>query len=134
SLVSLVPPSEQERAMLARLQADALPGAAISGLDLDPLATGADDRLDELPVGVFVAAIEQLGQGLHAVRSLVADAGEIERAERVVRRTDDEEPGDPAVEVLERISQHGSLEGAEMFAGTAAQVGAAGAQFVRAPG
>ena len=58
----------------------------ISGLDRrDLLAAGADDRLDELPVRVLVAAIEQLAERVRPVRPLVVDAAEIERAERIVR-------------------------------------------------
>src|SRR5262245_36652369 len=53
----------------------------------DALAAGADDRLDELMVGVLVAAIQQFRQRLTAMRSIVVAAAEVERADGVVGRT-----------------------------------------------
>ena len=44
------------------------PTAAIPVLDFHPLAAGADDRLDELAIGVLVAAIDELGQRLRPIR------------------------------------------------------------------
>ena len=55
------------------------------------VAARADDRLDELVVGVLVAAAHQLGERLPAVGSIVEAAGEIERADRVVRGPDRED-------------------------------------------
>ena len=48
----------------------------------DPLAAGGDDRLDELVVGVLVAAIDELAEAVVAIGPLVVDAGEIERRRR----------------------------------------------------
>ena len=58
-----------------------------------PLA-GGDDRLDELPVGIVVALLDQLGHRPLAIRRLVVDAGEIERADRIVVGPDDEDAGE----------------------------------------
>ena len=66
------------------------------GCRLHALAARADHRLDELVVGVLVAAIISSASGCRAVRPLVVAAGEVERADRVVRGPDDEEAGDPA--------------------------------------
>ena len=50
-----------------------------------PLAARADHRLDELVVGIFVAAAHQLGERLPAIGPIVEAAGEVERADRIVR-------------------------------------------------
>src|SRR5436853_7478989 len=51
------------------------------------LAAGADDGLDELMVGVLVAALHQLLRRMAPVGGIIIRAGEIERANRIVRRT-----------------------------------------------
>ena len=45
---------------------------------------------------------------------------------------DDEQAGEPAAEVLERIAETGGLERRELLPGAAAEIGAAGAELVRA--
>ena len=106
---------------------------AIDALDrFGRLRTGADDRFDELPVGVFVAAVDQLGHRLPAVGPLVVDAAEIERRERVVggrtRKMDAKRP----VNCSRASRSDGGLEGAELLAGAAAKV-AIGRHSTRAP-
>src|SRR6185295_8479758 len=58
----------------------------------DPLATRTNDGLDELMVGVFVAAVDQFPESLTAMRSIVERAAKIKRPDRVVRRPDREHP------------------------------------------
>ena len=62
---------------------------------------GSDDGLEKLTIRVLVAAIHQLRQGLDPIGSLIVDAGEIERAQRVMSRTDDKQTGKSAVELFE---------------------------------
>ena len=101
---------------------DVASGATIVRLDcFDALAAGADHRLDELAVGISVAAIDELRQRQRAIGSFVVDAGEIERTDRIVRRPDDEEPGEAAVELLQDVAKAGSLEAAKLLAGAAPQ-------------
>src|SRR5258708_7943125 len=77
-----------------------------SGLDcLDAFAARGDDGLDELVVGVLVAAIHELGDRIEAIGPLVVDAGKIERAERIVRRTDEKEPAEPPRGARQRIAE-----------------------------
>src|SRR5207245_9665755 len=58
----------------------------------DAVARGTHDRLDELMIGILVAAIHQLAEALRTVGSIVEAAGEIERPNRVVRGPDGEHP------------------------------------------
>ena len=77
-----------------------------SGLDrFDALAARGDDRFDELVVGVLVTAIDQFGEGVLPIGSLVVDAREVEGAERVVRGADEEETGEAARRALQGIAQ-----------------------------
>ena len=85
----------------------------------DALAAGADHRLDELAVGVAVAAIGELRQRQRAIGSFVVDAAEVERTDRIVPRADDEEPGEAAIELLQYVAKAGSLEAAKLLAGAA---------------
>src|SRR3954469_23713246 len=82
----------------------------ISLMDFHPLAAGADDRFDELTVSVLIPAIDQIGQHLCAIRALVVGATEIQRSERVVRRTNHEQPSKTAIELFECITKCGRLE------------------------
>src|SRR5512138_263077 len=58
----------------------------------DPLATRTNHGLDELTVGVFVAAVDQFPESQTTVRSIVERAAKIKRPDRVVRRPDREHP------------------------------------------
>ena len=91
---------------------------------------GPDDRFDELAVGVLVAAVEKLAHRLEAVGALVVNAGEIQRGQRIVAGTDQEEAGKPAGVLIQRITKRGGLECRQLFAGTTAHIGAPGAQLV----
>src|SRR4051812_15607903 len=75
----------------------------ISLMDFHPLAAGADDRFDKLTVSILIPAIDQLGQHLCPIRALVVGAIEIQRSERVVRRTNHEQTSETAIELFERI-------------------------------
>ena len=110
-----------------------LPDAAICGLDFNPLAARADDRLDELPIRVLVSAINEFGEPLTAVRSFVVSAGKIQWAERIVRRANDEQTGESAFELTHDVAQACRFEGRQLLSGAAAQFRAASAQLVRAP-
>ena len=90
-------------------------------MDFYPLAAGADDRLDELAVGILVAAIDELAERLSPVGSFIVHPSEIQRPERIVRGADDEETGEATLELFEHIAQARRLEGRELFAGTAAE-------------
>ena len=104
---------------------------AIDALDrFGRFRTGAHDRFDELPVGVFVTAVDELGDGLTPVGTLVVDAAEIERRERVVQRADQENRREPSGELLEGITQGCGFKRAELFAGAATKVGPPGTQLV----
>ena len=94
------------------------------------LAAGSNDRLDELAIRVLVPSIEELAERVGAIGPLVVDAAEIQRSQRVVRGTDNEQAGEPAGELLERITQGRSLERGQLFAGTASKIAAARAQLV----
>src|SRR3954451_10699273 len=76
----------------------------------DALAAGRQDRVDELVIGVLVAAIDELGDAVMAVRALVVDAREVERAERIMGGTDQVQAGRPT-RPRQRIMQIGGLEG-----------------------
>ena len=66
--------------------------AAIHVVDrLRGLGARPHHRLDELPVRILVPAIHQFAQRLHPVGPFVVHTFEIERAERMVVGTDDEE-------------------------------------------
>src|SRR5215208_5451945 len=108
--------------------------AAIGRLDLDRLRTGTDHRLDELPIRVFIAAVEEFRDRLNAIGTFVVDAGKVQRAKRIVWRTDDEQTGEPAIEAIEHLREIGGLERSQMLAGAATKIGAAGAQFVGVAG
>ena len=91
----------------------------------DPFAAGSDDRLDELAVRVPVPAVRQLRQEKGPVRPFVVHTAEIERTQRIVSRTDDEEAGEPPVELLEDVAQARRLEGSELLAGPSPEIAAA---------
>ena len=112
------------------LQISSCPADAIDRLDLNPLAAGTDDGLDELAVGVFVAAIHELRERLDAIRALIVHTREIKRAKRVVSRTNDKQPGKPPVALIEQVVETGSLEGGQIFAGASTELDAAGTQLV----
>src|SRR5262249_57818135 len=64
---------------------------ANSGLDRgagDPVRAGRDDGVDELAVGVLVAAVHELGDGEPPIGPLVVHAAKVERPARIVSRTD----------------------------------------------
>src|SRR6476469_6444758 len=84
------------------------------------VARRADDRLDELVIRVFVAAADQLADPLPPVRSIVVAAGEIEQAERVVRRPDGENPD--AFGGGGRIAHHGGFARLQVLAEPATAV------------
>src|SRR5258708_35090306 len=89
-----------------------------SGWDLfDALAAGRDHRLDELVIGVLIAAIDELRDGVEPVRTLVVNTREIERAQRVVRGADEEEPGESSAGALQRITQAGGFEREQLLGG-----------------
>ena len=98
---------------------------------LEEIAARRDDRLDELPVGVLVAAIDELREPVDAIGSLVVDALEIEWTERIVRRPDDEEAGEPAAPVLERVAHPGGFERGQRVGRVPAEIAALGAELVR---
>ena len=91
---------------------------------------GPDDRFDEQAVGVLVAAVQKLAHRLEAVGALVVNAGEIQRRQRIVAGTDEEEAGKPAGELIQGITKRGGLECRQLFAGATAHIGASGAQLV----
>src|SRR5258708_3972022 len=73
-----------------------------SGLDrFDALAAGGDHRLDELVIGVLVAPIDQLRDGVHAIRTLVVDTREIERSQWIVPGADEKESGESPTGALQ---------------------------------
>src|SRR5687767_14698515 len=82
-----------------------IPGCRASEM----LAAGTDDRLDELPVGVFVRALHQLRDVLPAVRGLIIRAVEIERTKRIVRRTNEVDGVEAEARHLERVAQRGGF-------------------------
>jgi hypothetical protein len=103
-----------------------------SGLDpLDAVAARGNHRIDELAVGVFIATIDELREEVRAVGSLVVDAVEIERPERIVRGTDQEQSREPAGRTLDRVAQRRSLERGQLLAGAAAEIGPPGSELVR---
>ena len=55
---------------------------------LNPVAACPDDRVDELTESILVPAVHKLGKSSSSIRSLVVAPGKVERAERIVRRTD----------------------------------------------
>src|SRR4051812_39755623 len=69
------------------------------------LAAGADDRLDELAVRVFVAALHQLAQRLPPVRGLIIRGVEVERTKRIVSRTHDVDGVEAAARRLDGVAQ-----------------------------
>src|SRR3954468_5187274 len=100
-------------------------------MDFHALAAGADDWFDELTVSILVPAVDQFGQVLGSIGALVVDPGEIERAEWVVRRPDDEQAGEAAVELLQAVARAGAFEGGDMFTGPAANLDAPSRELVR---
>jgi len=100
-------------------------------MDFHAFAAGADDRFDELTVGVLVPAVDQFRKVLGSIRALVVDPGEIERAEWVVRRPDDEQAGEAAVELLQAVAKAGAFEGGDIFTGSAANLDPASRELVR---
>src|SRR3954469_22141087 len=100
-------------------------------MDFHPLTAGADDRFDELTIRVLIPAIDQLGQRLGSIRSLVVGAREVEWTERVMCRTNHEQTSKAAIELFECITQRGRLERREILAGAAAKFLATGPQLVR---
>ena len=86
------------------------------------LRTGTDDRFDELPVGIFVAPVHQLGHGLAAIGPLVVDTAEIQRREGVVGWTDEKDRREASSELLESITKGCGLERTKLLAGAAAKV------------
>ena len=85
-----------------------------------PLA--ADDRLDELVVGILVAAAHQLGQAWPPVGSIVEPAVEVERADRIVRRPDDVEPRTRLAGELRGVADGRRLERLQVLADAPASV------------
>ena len=100
-------------------------------MDFHPFAAGAADWLDELPIGVFIAAIDQFGQRLGAIRPFVVDAGEIKRSKRIVRRANDEQAGKAAIELFQRVAQAGRFKRGEILARATPYFLAPGAELVR---
>ena len=96
----------------------------------DPLAARADDRLDELAVGILVAAVEQLAQRVRAIGPFVVDAGEIERPQRIVRRTNDEQASEAASELFQAVAQRCDFESGQLLARMASEISPARAQLV----
>ena len=81
---------DQEADCIAQAAAGA---RANSPLDcFEEIAARRDDRLDELAVGILVAAVDELGERVDAIGAFVVDAVEIERPERIVGGPHDEEP------------------------------------------
>ena len=73
------------------------------------LPAGADDRFDELVVGVLVGAGHQFGQVLTAVGRLVVRTAHIERPDRVVRRADHVDRVEAQARHLEGVTQRGGF-------------------------
>ena len=90
----------------------------------------ARPRLDELTVGILVAAIHQFAQCLYAIGPFVVDPLEIESAERVMFRADDEEGSEASGELFLDVAKRRCLERRQLLGGAAAKVGAAGTQLV----
>src|SRR5574339_887984 len=87
-----------------------------SGLDRgNPIATGGDDRLDELTVGVLVAAIDEFREAEMTIRPFVVDALEIERANGIVRGADEKHAVESARRALERVTQSRGFKRRELF-------------------
>src|SRR5262245_51071071 len=79
------------------------------------LTAGADYRVDELAMGIFVSTLHQLGQVLMPVRRLVVRAAKIERTDCVVDRLDDEHRVEARTDGLESIAQSRRLGGGLEF-------------------
>jgi hypothetical protein len=71
------------------------------------LAAAADDRLDELPVGVLVGALDQFAERLLPIGRLVVRAPEIERPDGVVRRVDQVDRIEAQPRHFQRVAQGG---------------------------
>ena len=50
-------------------------------MDFHSLAARANDRLDELAIGIFIPSIDEFGERLRSIRPFVVDAGKIKRAD-----------------------------------------------------
>src|SRR5439155_15031683 len=109
-------------------------GFANSRLDLDALRACRDDRLDELAVRVPVPAVHQFADAVLAVRPFVVDAGEIQRAEWIVRRSNQVNGGEPPLTRSDRIAQDGGFVRGQHLARAPSQIAAARAQLVRPAG
>ena len=81
------------------------------------LGAGADDGLDELAVGVFIAAVDELGERLRSVGTLVVDPAEVQGGEREMRGTNDERRGEALARLRQCVSQRGGFERGEVLAG-----------------
>ncbi len=107
-------------------------GSWNSSLDcLEEIAARRDDRFDELPVGILVSAVRELRKRVHPVGTFVVDAREVERAKRIVRRPDHEQPRESPGPLFERIPDTCGFESGERVGGVAAKIPPLGAQFVR---
>ena len=69
----------------------------------DPFAARGHDGLDELVVGVLVAAIDQLAKAEVTIGPFVVDAGKVQWSDRVVRRTDDVEAAKPSAGMFDSV-------------------------------
>src|SRR5438067_5437601 len=86
------------------------------------LAAGADDGLDELMVGVLVAALHQLLRRMAPVGGIIIRAGEIERANRIVRRTNHVERIEAQQRMVHGVAQRRRLRRRDELAETTAKV------------
>jgi hypothetical protein len=82
---------------------------------------------------VLVAAVDELRERVDTVGALVVDTVEVERSERIVGGSHDEQTGEPAVPVLEGIPHASGFEGGQRFGGVPAKVAPFGAELVRTP-
>ena len=80
-------------------------------------------------IGVLVAAAHQLAQSLAPMRSIVVAAGEVERANRVVRRADREDAD--AARGRGRVADDRALRRLDVLAETAAAIAAPADKRVR---
>src|SRR6188508_160954 len=76
----------------------------------NPIAAGGYDRLDELAVGVFVATIDELREAEVSIRAFVVNAGEVEGADRIVRRPNEKDAMEAAGGALERVTKSSGFE------------------------
>ena len=96
------------------------------------IARGAKERLDELAVGILVAAFHELLEGLDAIRLLVIRPGQVEWPDRVMRWANHVQTLKSMMQVTDRIRQRRGFGRGHLLADAAEAVESWRPQFVRA--